>query len=184
MYHYAGNNPVKYTDPDGRIQKKVDETVNFFPTTNRHFELGNSGRYIEVQWGNIKANDGSDIEIRLNFSDLRNENFNCHGYTFIDGRGWLEPSIVPRILQGDGYVETEQPQVGGVFVQFDDDETAFHSGKIISVENDSITVQEALGVAVFKGEDSKLYDTRKVTYKISDMGDVKFYKNQGDVYVE
>ena len=31
------------------------------------------------------------------------------------------------------------------------------------IENDAITVQEALGVTVFKGEDSKLYDTRKVT---------------------
>ena len=42
----------------------------------------------------------------------------------------------------------------------------------------------ALGVPVFKGEDSKLYDTRKVTYKITDMGEVKFYENQGDICVE
>ena len=41
-----------------------------------------------------------------------------------------------------------------------------------------------MGVTVFKRSDGKLYDTIIQSHSISDMGDVKFYKNQGDKIIE
>ena len=61
-----------------------------------------------------------------------------------------------------------------------------HSGKILDADNEqgTIKVQEAMGVTVFKRSDGKLYDTIIQSHSISDMGDVKFYKNQGDKIIE
>ena len=40
MYHYAGNNPVKYTDPDGNDIENVDSEL-VMSSANEHSKLGN-----------------------------------------------------------------------------------------------------------------------------------------------
>ena len=164
---YCENNPVIYTDPDGRIQRKKDNSVVFFPSTSLHKEIGNSNKEIQVCWGYIKANNGSDIKIRINFSkEFPNENFNCHGYTFTDGLGWVQPDQIEALLQGDNYIEQESPSTGGIFIQYD--------------KNGIIKVKETFGAALFKKEGGKLSKIRDFTYKISEMESVKFYKNDGE----
>lgn len=37
-----------------------------------------------------------------------------------------------------------------------------------------------MGVAVFKRNDGKIYDTIIQSHNIKEMGEVKFYKNNGD----
>ena len=187
LYAYAANNPVHYIDPDGRIQRKADRSVVFYPRTDIHKEIGNSKSEILVQWGFIKANDGRDISIRINLSEeYPYENCNCHGYTFTNGLGWVEPNQVETILKGDNYEEQASPTSGGIFVQYDDKGEAYHSGKIQSVDevNGTITVKEVLGVTVFINEDGKVRKSREYTYKISEMGNVKFYKNEGDKQID
>lgn len=186
LYNYCSNNPIKYIDPDGRIERKADKSFVFYPYSEAEYVVGNSEQLILVQWGYIKANDGTLIKVRINFSDVRQEKFNCHGYTFTNGAAWIQPNQVPHILEGDGYKEIDKPEAGGIFVQYDEKGEAWHSGKIKSVDNEknTIVVQEAMGVAIFKRKDGKLYDTIIQTYDITSMGIVKFYKNEGDKIIE
>ena len=39
MYHYAGNNPVKYTDPDGKITAIVMANIEFYKTETEEIKL-------------------------------------------------------------------------------------------------------------------------------------------------
>ena len=187
LYHYAGNNPVRYVDPDGRIQREKDGSAIFFPyNDNPKYEIGNSGKELLFQWGYIKANDGTHIEVRINCTDYRPEKFNCHGFTFTDGMAWIQPDQVQAILDGDGYKEITEPVVGGIFVQYDEDGMAWHSGKIkeVNIKENSILVEEAMGVAVFKRKDGLIYDTIIQNHDVEKMGSVKFYKNEGDNTIE
>jgi hypothetical protein len=34
LYHYAGNNPVKYTDPDGREDERIQQAIDILANTN------------------------------------------------------------------------------------------------------------------------------------------------------
>ena len=42
LYHYAGNDPVKYTDPDGKIILNIIEKFNMSIKPLRDINLGNS----------------------------------------------------------------------------------------------------------------------------------------------
>jgi hypothetical protein len=60
LYHYAGSNPVKYTDPDGRdtvFLPKDDIKVSKWHSLNRILNT-----YIELK---------SDVQMQIRKNDLR-----------------------------------------------------------------------------------------------------------------
>ena len=54
LYHYAGNNPVKYTDPDGRYSfNQFKSDLTFAVNTNFNFDLGyDCSQYATYAWNN------------------------------------------------------------------------------------------------------------------------------------
>ena len=193
-YHYAGNNPVKYTDPDGRLQINSSGALLFWPeeynqdgsmrTENRK---GNSGAYIDAVYGYLKTNDGTLIEARYNTSGVEAEDFDCHGYTFTGGAFWINNNQIDSLLDGDGYTKTATPKVGGVMIQRDKDGKIFHSANIIGVNprKGEVIVKEAVGVIVFKNSDENKTRLRYNTYKTDGShGTIEFYQRPANRVID
>ena len=53
-------------------------------------------------------------------------NTNCVGFTFADGRFWVQPDQIWRILTGDGYGPTTNPKKGDVVLYVNSDEDPIH----------------------------------------------------------
>jgi RHS repeat-associated protein len=132
-YHYAGNNPVRYTDPDGRLMRDEDGTLIFEPEGEVRGAYHASGLSTTMQDGSLYADDGTPILAGEN-KDASVPGFdtNCHGYTFGDGQYWINPEQVPNILEGDGYENTLQPRAGDIVVYYEGREAA-HSAKVVDV---------------------------------------------------
>jgi RHS repeat-associated protein len=190
VYHYAGNNPVKYVDPDGRIQRHVDGTFDFYPTTRKMTVEGNSGNIITAQYGYILANDGTKINARINHSvDVRSESFDCHGLTFADGMIWIDNAEIETLLLADGYIKTDIPNIGDVMIQKDKEGKIIHSATVVDVnkDNNEVRVREAVGVLEFVTPEGKLTRVREQNYKVDASqinGSLEFYIKPKDKIIE
>jgi hypothetical protein len=82
--------PVKYTDPDGKIQRNKDGTLKFEageqgPGGHRDGTVSEKGQY-----GNLFADDGTPIAAFQNLdSTAPGLDTDCHGVTFADGQYWI-----------------------------------------------------------------------------------------------
>ena len=196
VYHYAGNNPVKYVDPDGRLQrdKKNGELIFWPRNTNQDGSMrartitGNSEISIEVVYGHVKANDGTEIIARLNLSEsVTSEDFNCHGYTFTDGSLWINNDQIENLLKGDGYTKTKSIAVDDVMIQRNKDGEIIHSAIVKSVDfgKGEVKVREAMGVTEFRTNDNRKTRLRDQIYKLDGSnGILEFYKRPSDRIME
>jgi hypothetical protein len=64
--------------------------------------------------------------------------YDCHGYTFLDGDRWIDDDQVPTILAENGYSETSTPVVGDIVVYWNGGQPK-HSGKITEVKGGTVT---------------------------------------------
>ena len=184
LYHYSANNPVKYTDPDGRIQIKKDGEFIFYvkidfsgnpKVTQKNVTPKTT---INVEEGYIKTNDGTEINVFYNRSrDAFPEyNYDCHGFTFTDGTFWINDDEVEKILIGDGYEKSETLQKGDILVQRNKAGNVYHSAKIIEVDkkNDRVAIREALGAHLFTDSNGKKHKTRERWYKLDPKHDTVY----------
>ena len=192
LFHYAGNNPVRYIDPDGRLQVSPDGGYIFLPELDSDGNLvyrndSDNGVTYSFIYGFLIANDGTFIKARYkpDRNNLPSENFDCHGYTFTNGTFWINNDQVEKILVGDGYEEVHIPENNDILVQRERNGNVYHSAKIDEYDRQrgTIFVKEALGSIIFDAGDNKVKKTRDWRYKINPLRD-SFYKFNGNSVVE
>ena len=133
LYHYAGNNPVRYVDPDGKLQREGDDQLKREDIGFDEDIIRKDGEEISRKMVNLFTDDGTPVLAWENFSPkLPDYNTNCHGYTFADGKFWIEDA--QTIIEHDGYQKVSIPQKGDVVVYYDSHGTAVHSATVIKVE--------------------------------------------------
>ena len=178
LYHYAGNNPVKYTDPDGRFQTIDGSYVFYFQKDHNGNPMEDPlirDKDVKVAWGYLLTNKGTKIRCyyKFNRSEKTEYNFDCHGLTFTNGTFWINNSQVEKILSDDGYIKTSVPQKNDILIQRDKDGNIYHSATVLAYDNkeNRVLVKEAMGCHKFPGDKDIYYQW----YKIDSERDT-FYK--------
>jgi hypothetical protein len=64
--------------------------------------------------------------------------YDCHGYTFLGGKEWIDNDQVPAILADNGYQPTTAPVVGDILIYVFNGEYK-HSGIITEVRAGTVT---------------------------------------------
>jgi xanthosine utilization system XapX-like protein len=69
--------------------------------------------------------------------------FNCHGWVFGDGRGWIRSKMVDAILQDNAYQVVERPLAGDLAVFRNQLDEVTHSGVVRTGEKDGSVLIES-----------------------------------------
>ena len=145
-YAYVNNDPLRYTDPDGRLRKDAFNSLVMKPhgPVEERLHVAAPGHAFKFQPVYLYADDGAKIEAFFSVDNDPRMQTDCHGLTFAEGRVWIDNDQVPRLLQHDGYAETKTPAAGDVGVYYDGN-AAVHSVTVESVD-DQGNVQSVVGL--------------------------------------
>jgi RHS repeat-associated protein len=115
---YVSNNPIRNTDPDGKLQRDMNGYINFEYQPRNDDEVldpATQARYSEVL---IQADDGTPINAYRLWAGTPRNVANSHGTTFTDGNLWIPNDQVYPLLDGDHYAEVgkNKAQVGDVVI--------------------------------------------------------------------
>jgi hypothetical protein len=158
VYHYGGNNPTRYTDPDGRLLRDDDGVIIFDPVGEIEiFPHEPTGRSAMVQHGYIYADDGTRIEA-TSTRDVADPGFdtNCHGFSFAEGRFWIEPDQVQKLLKGDGYENVFEPRAGDIVVYYESKYSSETFTRRSEAAHSAVVVNVRRGGGLFSQRDRTL----------------------------
>ena len=134
LYRYCHNDPVNRTDPFGLLERDaeghiIEKFVSY--DQSRHNSEGS-----DVARVLLKADNGTPIKASINLTDDKTLDANCHGVTFGDGKFWINPGEVPKILNGDGYSSVTNPKIGDVALYKNEANVAVHSVTVSGKDKD------------------------------------------------
>jgi RHS repeat-associated protein len=165
LYAYVGNDPVNNADPTGTIKRYTSGRMIGQPVWSQRGDPNNRGRPLmrtvehpgvrqqaTLPVGRMQADDGTP------FDGLRDTGgpyqSNCHGYTFADGRYWINDDQVQTILDGDGYrpISANEATNDDVAIYRQqrgdapaDDDPIVHSGRVTGRDSGGILVTSKNG---------------------------------------
>ena len=179
LYAYVGNNPIRFVDPDGWLQRDANGELiaklgGLSGRKEKRLDGGRARRVFVVQDVTLTANDGRPIKAHTvlsgtpkvgdilyddgtRTSDPTTTNpmcSDCHGMTFADGKYWIENNQIDSLLEGDGYEKIEgAAQVGDVVI-YRNQGQVIHSATVTKVSDQGqvLMVKSLAGTAILPTE--------------------------------
>jgi len=143
LYAYVGNDPVNKVDPSGQIKRDRNGNYVFKEDGPREIMTHQGGQSSQMQRGFMKTDNGRQFAALLNTGNNRGMDADCHGFTFAEGKYWINNSEVGKILAGDRYVKVSIPTIGDVAVYREKGKGVVHSGIVRSVTDKGETAVES-----------------------------------------
>ena len=132
-YAYCDNNPVMLIDPDGRITRDSKGQIVYVTSGIIDCYKHASGSVGILEKGYIFTDNGQPVEVFSNKGIEKGWDTDCHGYTFADGKYWINNDQVKNILRGDNYREITLGQANsGDVVVYYENKNVEHSVTIVN----------------------------------------------------
>jgi RHS repeat-associated protein len=147
-YAYCGNNPMNRIDPDGRIIRDTNGQIVYVSSGYEKDFAHSSGSIACMEIGYIFTDNGQPIEVLKNIGKAdKGWDTDCHGFTFADGKYWINNNQVENILKGDNYniIDLEQAKCGDIVVYYKGNDVQ-HSVTIVNSDGTQVgTIVNGLG---------------------------------------
>ena len=113
LYHYAGNSPVKYTDPDGRIVRNANSTIMMTSSSSNLGEstekISNAGCVLTAYTRIASAIIGTNIDLDIANKYANEHSLYSNGNLLTTDAG---EKLVNGLLENAGIVDTKVQFVG------------------------------------------------------------------------
>ncbi|MBR1963953.1 MAG: hypothetical protein IKA19_04595 [Muribaculaceae bacterium] len=106
-YNHCANNPLSYVDPDGKVLRDQNGNVVYVTDQRQELYYHEEVSYAIVEIGYIFTDNEMPIQVLNNINKFPGWDTNCHGYSFADGKFWINPDQTEILLKNDNYISVD-----------------------------------------------------------------------------